>query len=338
MMAPYETDVVVVGAGPTGLFSVFECGMHKLKCHVIDALPEIGGQCVALYPEKPIYDIPAYPQILAKDLIHQLKTQADPFAPVYHLGQELVEVVPNAQGFLLKTSKNVEIQTKALLIAAGVGAFRPHKPPLPDLELYEKEHVFYAVKDKERFRGQHVVIAGGGDSACDWALHLAPIAAKVFLVHRRETFRASPQTLAQLEDLETQGRLEKVVPYQLTSLEGRHGRLEGVGVQDLDGHQRLLKADSLLAFFGLSMSLGPIASWGLNLSKQHISIDPGTAETSVPGIYAIGDIATYPNKLKLILTGFAEAAQAAVAIRARLYPHHVFHFEYSTTQGVPKAF
>ncbi|MBM3609964.1 MAG: NAD(P)/FAD-dependent oxidoreductase [Alphaproteobacteria bacterium] len=336
-MTIHKTDVAIIGAGPVGLFAIFECGMMSMKCHVIDALSEIGGQCIALYPEKPIYDIPACPKILAKDLIARLEEQAAPFHPTYHLGQNVVKLLPtDDERWDLETSLGTKINAKAVIIAAGVGAFGPNRPPLDGLEAFEGKSIFYYVKDPNRFKDRTVVIAGGGDSAVDWALSLAPLAKKIYMVHRRDKFRAAPESVNKLHALADTGAIELVVPYQLESVRGEHGQLKEVGVQTLDGEHRTLPADDLLLFFGLSMNLGPIAEWGLDLHKNHIEVSPINNATSASGIFAIGDVASYENKQKLILTGFAEAARAAYVIRSLVYPGEVFHFEYSTTQGVPK--
>lgn len=332
-----ETDVVIIGAGPVGLFAIFECGMAKLKVHVIDAFEKIGGQCSALYPEKPIYDIAAYPSITAESLIDQLEKQAAPFAPTYHLNQQVTHITPlNNQGtdWIVETSLGTQIKTKSIIIAAGVGAFGPNRPPLTQLEVFEKNSIHYAVRSKNTYKDKHIVIAGGGDSAVDWALILKDIAASVKVVHRRAKFRAAPDSEEKLHTAATNGEIELVTPYQLSGLRGLNGTLNAVEVESLDGSTRLLQADYLLPFFGLSMNLGPIAEWELHLEKHHIVVDQATSATNRKGIYAIGDIATYPHKLKLILTGFAEAAQAAHAIRQHLYPDEVIHFEYSTTKGV----
>ena len=318
-----------------GLFAVFECGMVGLKACVVDSLPHIGGQCSALYPEKPIYDIPSQPMILAEDLIDKLKQQALPFEPIYHLGQQVIALNQAEGGWLVKTSLETEIKARAIIIAGGAGAFGPQKPPLEGLADFENRSIFYAVKDREFFRYKRVVIAGGGDSAVDWALSLSDIAKNVSLVHRRDKFRAAPASIGRLHALEAAGRLELVVPYQLANLEGSDGRLTAVGLKDMSGRERKIEADILLPLFGLASTLGPIAEWGLALERSHISINPATGATNVEGIYAIGDIATYPHKLKLILTGFAEAAQAAHAIYKYLNPDRDLHFEYSTTSGVP---
>lgn len=331
----FETDVAIIGAGPVGLFSVFQMGMLGLKSHVVDALPDIGGQCTALYPEKPIYDIPAYPAVQAAALIEKLEAQASPFKPVYHLNQTVEQVAQETTAFKIVTSIGTEITAGAVIIAAGAGAFGPNRPPLENIKQFESTSVFYAVRNKAALAGKRVVIAGGGDSAVDWALALVGVAAKISVVHRRDQFRAAPENVAQLKKHAGDGTLDLVVPYQLHALEGEGTKLQRVIVAHTDGHKKTLEADVLLPFFGLATSLGPIANWGLAQTKNHISVNQTNAETSVPGIYAVGDVATYPHKLKLILTGFAEAAQAAHAIYARLNPHKPLHMEYSTTKGVP---
>lgn len=330
----YTTDVAIIGAGPTGLFAVFECGMVGLKCHVIDALDSIGGQCTALYPEKPIYDIPACPEIMAQDLINQLERQAEPFSPVYHLGQTVISITQHENDFLLTTSKEIIIRAKSIIIAGGAGAFGPHRLPLENIEQYEGKSVFYAVRKKQDFAGKRIVIAGGGDSAVDWALALAETAAHISFVHRRPKFKAAPASVQKLEDLSREGRIDLVIPGQLKALRGHNGQLTHVTVEKENAPDLEIETDCLLPFFGLSTSLGFIATWGLNLDHHTIIVDQAKCQTSIAGIYAIGDIATYPHKLKLILTGFAEAAHAAHAIRRRLYPDAPQHFEYSTTKGV----
>jgi thioredoxin reductase (NADPH) len=336
-MDHHTTDVVIIGAGPVGLFAIFECGMMKLKTHVIDTLEEVGGQCTALYPEKPIYDIPAHPEILAGELIDNLKKQADPFNPTYHLGQQVTHLEKEESGWNIRTSKGVSISCKAVIIAAGVGAFGPNRPPLRHIENYENKSVFYFVRNKESFRGKKVVIAGGGDSAVDWALNLVDIASHVTVVHRRPKFRAAPDNVSKLQNLEKEGKLDLAIPYQLGSLHGQGSTLQKIGLKSLEGEEKIIEADALLAFFGLSMNLGPLTEWGLNLEKSHITVDNGTYQTSASGIFAIGDVATYPHKQKLILTGFSEAASAAHQIRSIVYPKETFHFQYSTSQGLPGA-
>lgn len=336
MSKDYQTDIVIVGAGPVGLFAIFEAGMLKMRCHVVDTLDMIGGQCTAMYPEKPIYDIPAHPAIDAQELITQLEKQVEPFEPVYHMGQQVQKVRKLEDGgWEVTTSGQHVIRCKAILIAAGCGAFGPNRPPLDGLEAYEGKSIFYLVRHKEKLRGKKVVIAGGGDSAVDWALSLADIAEKLYVVHRRPKFRAAPESTAQLAKLAEQGKIEMVIPYQLSGLEGENGQLTGVEVATLEGEKRLLEADILLPFFGLAMELGPIADWGLNLHLNHIEVDPATLATNQDGIYAIGDIAQYKGKLKLILCGFSEAAMACHDIYPRVHPDEALHFEYSTTKGVP---
>ncbi|MFC3126969.1 NAD(P)/FAD-dependent oxidoreductase [Pseudoroseomonas globiformis] len=332
-----ETDVAIIGAGPTGLFAVFECGMLRMKCVVIDTLEAIGGQCSALYPEKPIYDIPAHPAIAGADLVHRLEEQAAPFSPIYLLGRR-VEALSERDGggFELRTSKGELVRARAVIIAAGAGAFGPNRPPLNDLSAYEATGaVRYMVARREELRNKRVVIAGGGDSAVDWALSLKGIAKRVTVVHRRPKFRAAPESVAQMEAAATMGELDLAIPYQLHGLTGKDGVLDHVVLATLKGEEKAVPADHLLAFFGLSMELGPIAEWGLGLEKHHITVNPATCETNIPGIHAIGDVATYPGKLKLILQGFSEAAMAAHAIHPRIYPGEALHFEYSTSKGVP---
>ncbi|MGD1879262.1 MAG: NAD(P)/FAD-dependent oxidoreductase [Kiloniellaceae bacterium] len=336
MSTPVTTDVAIIGAGPVGLFAVFECGMLKMRCHVVDTLEMIGGQCAALYPEKPIYDIPGYPRIQAQDLVDRLAEQAAPFDPVYHLGQQVTGLQKQADSrWRLTTSKGSVIDATAVIIAAGCGAFGPNRPPLDGIEDYEGTAVHYLVQRRETFRGKRIVIAGGGDSAVDWANSLAELAEKVYVVHRRAKFRAAPESVSQMEKLVAGGKVELVIPYQLAGLEGDGRHLTGVVVADLEGHRKTLPADNLLPFFGLSMNLGPIADWGLDLDHHHITVNPATSETSAAGIFAIGDISHYQGKLKLILAGFSEAALAAHAVRPLVYPGEALHWEYSTTQGVP---
>jgi thioredoxin reductase (NADPH) len=330
-----HTDVIIIGAGPTGLFSIFQCGMVGLKAHIIDTLDFIGGQCTALYPEKPIYDIPAHSTISAYDLIEQLRKQAEPFNPVYHLGQRVMSVTRHLNEWIVTTDKGTTLQTKGIIIAAGSGAFSPNRPPLDGIESFEGTSIFYAVHQRQMFAGKHIVIAGGGDSAVDWAISLSNIAASISMVHRRPHFRAAPESVARMNALVEAGKITLVTPYQLVSLEGNNGQLQQVIVETLDGERKALKTDILLPFFGLSMALGPIAEWGLNIENKHIITTPHTMETSLPCIFAVGDIATYPGKLKLILCGFSEAAIAAHTLRARIFPETVFHFEYSTTKGIP---
>ncbi len=330
------TDVVIVGAGPVGLFAVFQCGMLGLRTHVIDALDTIGGQCIALYPDKPIYDIPAWPVINGAELVEQLRRQAEPFQPVYHLGQQSAGIERLPDGRLrLATTAGTVLETSAVIVAAGAGAFRPNRPPLQDIERYEGKSVFYAIGRREDLADKRVVIAGGGDSAVDWALSLVGLAGSVTVVHRRPRFGATPASVQRLMQFAERGEVELVIPYQLQALAGIDGRLATVTVCDTEGRRRDLQADALLAFFGLSTDLGPLSNWGFRVDKQQLSVDPTTVETSIAGVYAIGDVASYANKPKLILTGFAEAALAARAIHSRLHPGDALHIEHSTTKGIP---
>ena len=337
---PLRADVAIIGAGPVGLFAIFECGMLGLACHVFDALEVPGGQCAALYPEKPIFDIPAHPRILGAELVERLMEQAAPFKPIFHMGQQVVALSrKNEDRWLVESGDGTRLDVAAVVVAAGVGAFGPNRPPLDGIEQYEKKAagrgVQYLVTRREDYRGRRVVIAGGGDSAVDWALSLSEIAAHVSVVHRRPKFRAAPESVRRLTELAAGGAIDLVVPFQLHGLEGEEGELGAIVVSDLDGHQRRLPADALLPFFGLSQNLGPVAQWGLDLYRSHVQVDPVTCDAGRPGIFAIGDIATYPGKQKLILTGFAEATTAAHAIFPLARPGEVLHFEYSTTRGVP---
>jgi len=337
--APITTDVAVIGAGPVGLFAVFECGMLNLNCQVIDALDEVGGQLSALYPEKPIYDIPGHPEILAGELISMLEAQAAPFSPTYHLGQQVTGMEEKNGRWLLSTTKSVEIDAGAVIIAAGVGAFGPNRPPLDGIQAFEGmgpgQGVNYLVKRREDFRDKNVVIAGGGDSAVDWAVSLSEVAKSIKVIHRRPKFRAAPETVAKMQALADGGNVELVVPFQLASLDGGANGLTAVTVADLDGNTRTLDADVLLPFFGLTQNIGPIAEWGLGIDHNHITVDPATMNAGPAGIFGAGDIITYPGKLKLILMGFSEAALAAHSARDHVHPDEAYHFEHSTSAGVP---
>ena len=331
------TDVAIIGAGPVGLFAVFELGMLKLSSVLIDALADVGGQCSALYPEKPIYDLPGHPAIEAGELIGRLESQIAPFDTPRLLGRRVETLTGGPGAFHLTTDLGDIIQAKAVILAAGAGAFGPNRPPLEGLADYEASGaVQYHVRRREAFRGKRVVIAGGGDSAVDWALALKDIA-EVSVVHRRPKFRAAPGTAELLDKAAARGELEMVIPYQLHALHGEAGQLQAVEVATLKGETRRLPADVLLPFFGLSMDLGPIAGWGLERDGAHIQVAQATCETSMAGVFAVGDVATYPGKLKLILQGFSEAAMAAHAIFPQVRPGEALHFEYSTSKGVPAA-
>ncbi|MEG3620074.1 NAD(P)/FAD-dependent oxidoreductase [Magnetovibrio sp. PR-2] len=336
----HTTDVAIIGAGPVGLFAAFECGMLKLSCHIVDALDEAGGQLSALYPEKPIYDIPGHPSIQAGELVNLLEAQAAPFSPTYHLGQQVVGLDELDGGrWLLTTSKGTQVDAGAVIIAAGVGAFGPNRPPLDGIQDFEGygpgRGVNYLVKRREDFRDKNVVIAGGGDSAVDWTVSLAEVAKSVKIIHRRPKFRAAPETVEKMKNLAETANVELVVPYQLAGLEGDENDLSAVIVADLDGNARTLEADVLLPFFGLSQNIGPIADWNLGIEHNHITVESATMNAGRPGIFGAGDIITYPGKLKLILMGFSEAALAAHSARDHVHPDEAYHFEHSTTSGVP---
>lgn len=332
-----ETDVLIIGAGPVGLFAVFQCGMLGIRCCVVDALPEVGGQCAALYPEKPIYDIPAYPEIASADLIMQLEAQIAPFSPRYHLGERAERCESLGDGGLcISTDKGSRFCAKAVIIAAGGGAFGANRPPLAGIEDYEGKSVFYMVKRRGDFANKRIVIAGGGDSALDWCLSLSAIADKIYFVHRRDKFRGADASVAKLLALAEAGQVELVIPYQLSALQGEGGILSAIEVKDLDANKKFLRADTLLAFFGLAGSLEAFEGWGLNICDARIPVDLATQATAVPGIYAIGDGCNYAGKLKLILQGFSEAATAAHAIYPLVHPQKALHFEHSTTKGIPK--
>jgi thioredoxin reductase (NADPH) len=333
-MAP-EADVLVVGAGPVGLFAVFALGQVGLRSVVVDALQEVGGQCAALYPEKPIYDIPTRTEVAAGELVSALEAQAAAYAPRYLLGRRTEQLSGSQGAFLAKLSDGTELAARAVVVAAGAGAFGPNRPPLPGLAAYEERSVFYAVRSPERFRDQQIVVAGGGDSAADWAVILAGVARAVTLVHRRASFRAAPATMASITRLANAGRLRVAAPRTLRALSGHDGHLEAVVLAGDDGTTESVPADALLCFYGLAKDLSALRRWDIGAERDGVPVAPETMRTSRPGVYAIGDIAHYPGKLKLILTGFAEAAAAAHAIRADLEPDRPFHFQYSTSAGPP---
>ncbi len=328
-----ETDIAVIGAGPIGIFAAFQAGMLGMKGCVIDALDMPGGQCNVLYPEKPIYDIPAYPKILAKELIDNLVRQAKPFDSVYLMSRQVTFLDCKKNGFVLSTSKGDVIRAKAVLIAGGAGSFGPNKPSLENIESYEGKSVFYLVSKRKIFAGKNVVIAGGGDSAIDWVISLSSIC-HVSLVHRRTKFRATPASIQKIHELADSGVINLITNFQLFGLKGQNGILQEVIVVNFDGEKRYLKADILLPFFGLSQDLGPLLDFGLEVKGHHIKSDYPNFETNIPGVYAVGDVATYKGKLKLILTGFAEVSSALHHAYARIFDGKPLHFEYSTSKGI----
>ena len=333
-MKKIETDVLIVGAGPIGLFTVFELGQLGIKSCIVDSLSEIGGQCTALYPEKPIYDIPAYPEIKAEELIEKLRAQIKPFNPSFLLNQKVQSIIEKDKKFHVKTSNNSDIIVSCIVIAAGNGSFGPNKPPVENIDDFEDKTIFYHIKDKTIFKNKIIAIAGGGDSAVDWAIELCGLAKKIFFIHRRHKLRAAPNSVEKLEKLEKKGLLELVIPYQLASINGENGVIHDLVLKDLNQNKKQLKIDYFLPFFGLSTELGPIKNWELEIEKNVLKVDQSTCKTSREGIFAIGDICTYPGKLKLILTGFSEAAIASHNCFKRVFPDKVLHFEYSTSKGV----
>jgi len=330
---PVETDAAIIGAGPVGLFAVFELGLLDISAHVIDILDKPGGQCAELYPEKPIYDIPGYPVVSGAGLVENLLDQIKPFQPTFHFG-EIVEALDRmADGrFRLTTHRGKTIVAKVVVIAAGGGSFTPKRPPVPGIEAFEGRSVHYAVRHMDDFRGQDVLIVGGGDSALDWTLALQPIARSLTLLHRRDEFRAAPHSVDQMRALVAGGQVRLVLG-QMVSLRGSHGEVSAAVVKDRDGSTSELAVNRILPFFGLTMKLGPVANWGLNLDENLIAVDTEKFQTSEPGIFAIGDINTYPGKLKLILCGFHEAALMAHAASAIAFPGKKVMFQYTTSSS-----
>ncbi len=329
---PIETGAVIVGAGPCGLFAVFELGLVDIKAHVVDILGKAGGQCSELYPEKPIYDIPALPSVTGQELTDRLLEQIAPFGATLHLGERIdaLSRLPDGR-FRLVTDVGKTFHTRIVVIAAGGGSFTPKRPPLEGIEAYEQTSVFYAVRRMEDFRGQDVLIVGGGDSALDWTLNLQPIARSLTLLHRRDEFRGAPHSVERMRQLVADGAVNLVIG-QVTALHGENGELQGATVKAKEGELRI-SATRLLPFFGLTMKLGPIADWGLNLAENLIPVDTARFETSTPGIFAIGDINTYPGKLKLILSGFHEAALMAQAAQRIVHPDRKQVFQYTTSSS-----
>jgi thioredoxin reductase (NADPH) len=329
-----KTDLLIIGAGPTGLFTVFEAGLLKLKCHLIDSLPMIGGQCAEIYPKKPIYDIPAYPEILAGDLIKKLEAQIAPFQPGYTLGESAVSIEKTeAEQFIVTTDQGTQHQAPVVVIAGGLGTFEPRKPPLEGLEYYEGKGVSYMIKNPEDYTDKEIVIAGGGDSALDWTIYLQRIARSVTLVHRRIEFRGALDSVAQVQELKNKGRINLITPAEVTALHGKN-RLESISLNHAGAHKNWSCTD-FVPLFGLTPKLGPIANWGLEIEKNAIKVDNTLDyQTNIPGIYAIGDVNTYPGKLKLILCGFHEATLMCQSAFKRIYPEKRNVLKYTTVSGI----
>ena len=333
MTQTQKTDVIIIGAGPCGLFAVFELGLLDLRCHLVDILDRPGGQCAELYPEKPIYDIPAWPVISGQDLTDRLMEQIAPFNPTFHFSQmaEKIQKLDNGN-WELTTDDGTVLEAPVIVIAAGGGSFTPKKPPIPNIEQYEGESVFYAVRKMDAFKDQDLIIAGGGDSALDWCLNLQPIAKSVTLVHRRDDFRAAPDSVLKMRKLVADGKMGLVIG-NIMGIEGEGAQVDSLRVQTKDQGELDLKCSCFLAFYGLTMKLGPVADFGVNLHENLIPVDTEKFQTSEPGIFAIGDINYYPGKLKLILSGFHEAALMAQEAFRIIHPDKKLRFQYTTSSS-----
>lgn len=328
-----KTDILIIGAGPTGLFTVFEAGLLKLKCHLIDALPQPGGQCSELYPKKPIYDIPGVPDILAGDLTNNLLEQGKQFQPGFTLGERAETIERQEDGsFIVTTNKGTRHHAPIVAIAGGLGSFEPRKPLIDNIAYYEDLGVDYFIKDPEIYRNKKVVISGGGDSALDWSIFLADIASEVTLVHRRTEFRGALDSVEKVQELKLLGKINLITPAEVTALHG-HKRLEGLTIEQ-EGERILLEADHFIPLFGLSPKLGPIGDWGLEIEKNAIKVDTFDYQTNIPGIYAIGDVNTYPGKLKLILCGFHEATLMCQSAYQIINPGKKYVLKYTTVSGI----
>jgi thioredoxin reductase (NADPH) len=325
-----KTDAVIIGAGPVGLFSVFELGILGLNAHVIDNLDKIGGQCIELYPDKPIYDIPGVPNCTGELLIKNLLNQIKPFKPEFHLNQRVNEIKKNDKLWRVITSENKIFETPNIIIAGGVGSFEPRKVDIKNAEKFEGKGFYYSVKDKSKFKDQIIAIFGGGDSALDWTLELSNMAKKIYLIHRREDFKGAPHTLNKIKEIAKTGKIEIKTFYKLTDVNGDL-KLNNIEIQKNNETKEVLNIDTVIAFFGLKMELGPIANWGLNLEEKCILVNTKNFQTNEDGIFAIGDICTYPGKLKLILSGFHEGALAARECFARSRPNENYVFQYTTS-------
>jgi thioredoxin reductase (NADPH) len=329
-----HTDLCIIGAGPVGLFAVFEAGLLKMRCHLIDALPQIGGQLSEIYPHKPIYDIPGFPEIKAQELVDNLIAQIKPFDPGFTLGERVEKLERDEKGvFKVTTSDHSEIHCKAVVIAGGLGCFEPRKPDIENLSLFEGKGVNYMVKDPEVYRDKKIVLAGGGDSALDWTIFLANIAQETTLVHRGDTFRGAPDSAEKVFKLAEMGKINLILSSHLTKING-NGHLNEITLLDKNKTESTLETDYLIPLFGLSPKLGPIAEWGLNIEKSAILVNTEDFSTNVAGIFAIGDINTYPGKLKLILSGFHEGALMAQSAFKFVYPDQKLSFKYTTVYGV----
>ena len=329
-----KTDVIIIGAGPVGLFAVHQLGIKGLKAVVIDNLDKAGGQCIELYPDKPIYDIPAVPECTGEELTEKLLEQIKPFKTDFYFNERVNEITQNKENWVVQTSKNNKFTAPNIIIAGGVGSFEPRKLSLKEAEKFEDKSLFYSVKNKEEFKGKNISIFGGGDSALDWALELSKIS-KVTLIHRRNEFRGAPHTLSEIQKLSEQEKLSIKTPCELVSIEGDK-YISEIKIKYEDGKTEQIKTDKILSFFGLIMKLGPIIEWGLNMDKKHISVNANNFETNKKGIFAIGDICTYPGKLKLILSGFHEAALASVECFKRARPNEKYKFEFTTSSKTIK--
>ena len=329
-----QTDILIIGAGPTGLFTVFEAGLLKLKCHLIDALPQPGGQLAELYPKKPIFDIPGYPTVLAGELVGNLMEQIKQFEPGFTLAETAETIDKLADGtFVVTTNKGTQHQAKAVAIAGGLGTFEPRKPLLEGIEKYEEQGVEYFVKDPELFRNKKIVIAGGGDSALDWSIFLSEVASQVTLVHRRNEFRGALDSVDKVQELKHSGTINLITPAEVVALQGQ-GHLQSITIEN-EGVQQVLETDFFIPLFGLTPKLGAIANWGLEIEKNAIKVDNALDyQTNIPGIYAIGDVNTYPGKLKLILCGFHEATLMCQSVYQRLNPGKKYVLKYTTVSGV----
>lgn len=330
-----KTDILIIGAGPTGLFTVFEAGLLKLKCHLIDALPQPGGQCSEIYPKKPIYDIPAYPEILAGDLTEKLLEQIKSFQPGFTLGERAETIEKLADDtFIVTTNKGTKHHARVVAIAGGLGSFEPRKPPIPNITNFEDTGVEYIIRDPEMYRNKRVVIAGGGDSALDWAIFLTDVAAEVSLVHRRNEFRGALDSVDKVQELKDAGKINMITPAEVTEILGDK-KVTGVSIIKNGEEKIILEVDHFIPLFGLSPKLGPIANWGLEIEKNAIKVNNALDyQTNIPGIYAIGDVNTYPGKLKLILCGFHEATLMCQSAYKRIHPNKKYVMKYTTVGGV----